>query len=514
MSKSANPGGLLERIGSVKTGLIWTMLLLMGLSTVSVAEPQLNDQTIASTVYDEILTDPGTSGIDIDVISQNGIVTLTGTAQHLLEYDRAVGIAESIKGVRAVVNRLEVKPSSRSDEKLATLVKDALFVNPRTEAYEIRVSVEQAQVTLTGQVDSWQERMLADKVVRSVIGVKDVNNQLTVAPTPNRPDDEIKMGIVSALRWDRLVDDELIEVAVEQGNVTLSGTVGSAAELRRARSHAFAAGVKAVDTSEVEVTYWARDENLRKSKYVAKDDKIIRKAVEAALFLDPRTASFNVDVSVDDGIVTLRGVVDTLAAKRAAAQDALNTVSVWRVKNHLRVRGEKIEDAQLAKYVNEALARDPFVESYEIAVKVNNGLVNLSGVVDTLFEKRHTENVVSQVRGVVSVGNQLTVHRNDRFTFTPYVSIFSVYPVFDTNKHPLIKEDWAIWQDIRDELWWSPFVDSEQITVTVDDGIATLTGQVDTWRERVAAAENAYEGGALSVVNKLEVNYGPNFEIF
>jgi osmotically-inducible protein OsmY len=44
-------------------------------------------------------------------------------------------------------------------------------------------------------------------------------------------------------------------------------------------------------------------------------------------------------------------------------------------------------------------------------------------------------------------------------------------------------------------LWWSPFVDSDDVNVTVDDGVVTLTGAVDSWSEYNAAANNAYEGG-------------------
>jgi osmotically-inducible protein OsmY len=49
-------------------------------------------------------------------------------------------------------------------------------------------------------------------------------------------------------------------------------------------------------------------------------------------------------------------------------------------------------------------------------------------------------------------------------------------------------------------------VDSEQITVTVDDGVATLTGTVDSYTEMEAAVENAYEGGAVWVDNDLELS--------
>jgi osmotically-inducible protein OsmY len=61
-----------------------------------------------------------------------------------------------------------------------------------------------------------------------------------------------------------------------------------------------------------------------------------------------------------------------------------------------------------------------------------------------------------------------------------------------------VRSEWEIVEDIRDELFWSPFVDSDDIMVTVDDGTATLTARVESLDERCAATENAFEGGAVA----------------
>jgi osmotically-inducible protein OsmY len=65
--------------------------------------------------------------------------------------------------------------------------------------------------------------------------------------------------------------------------------------------------------------------------------------------------------------------------------------------------------------------------------------------------------------------------------------------------------DFRIEQEIRDQLFWSPFVDDADVTVSVDDGEATLTGTVDSYMEYGAAQDNAYEGGAIFVDNDLVV---------
>jgi osmotically-inducible protein OsmY len=94
--------------------------------------------------------------------------------------------------------------------------------------------------------------------------------------------------------------------------------------------------------------------------------------------------------------------------------------------------------------------------------------------------------VASTVKGVVDVINNLRVMQN----WTPI-------------------DDWEIKQNIEKELWWSPFVDETDLSVTVADGTATLVGVVDTLRERRAATENAFEGGARRVRNHLKVRHGP-----
>jgi osmotically-inducible protein OsmY len=78
------------------------------------------------------------------------------------------------------------------------------------------------------------------------------------------------------------------------------------------------------------------------------------------------------------------------------------------------------------------------------------------------------------------------------------------YPWYEA---PVIttRSDREIQRNIDSELLWSPFVDADDVKVTVEAGVATLTGSVDSLSEYNAARENAFEGGAVTVVNKLEL---------
>jgi len=70
------------------------------------------------------------------------------------------------------------------------------------------------------------------------------------------------------------------------------------------------------------------------------------------------------------------------------------------------------------------------------------------------------------------------------------------------------KTDREIEEDVESELWWSPFVDSDAITVEVNADVVTLIGTVEDWDELQAAKENACEGGATEVLSKLEIENG------
>lgn len=474
------------------------------------AKPDMTDRTISDHIDDELLLDPGVISTKIDVSSTNGIATLTGQVNNILAKERAARIAETVKGVRAVVNRIEVNPEvNRTDAQLRADIESALVADPATESFEISTSVDNGEATLTGTVDSYQERELVKIVAKGVRGVTAIDDQIGVDYKTDRADREIETEIEQALSWNTRVDDNLIIVNVDDGKVSLSGTIGSAAEKRIAETGAWVAGVISVDTSKLSVEGWARDDKLRGDKYVAKSEDELRDAVKDSLFYDPRVASFNVDIDVFGSTVTLRGKVDNLKAKRAAEQDAKNTVGVSNVNNRLKIRLDAWPDeSEVAEDLRNALLRDPYVERFEVTVAVIDGTAHLYGTVDSYFEKNRADDVASRVTGVLDVENHLKVDYDTAYIYDPYVDDYaSDDELVDYERRKPLKTDSEIKSSIESELWWSPFVDSDEVSVTMDDGVATLTGTVDTWSERQSATENAYEGGATLVDNDLVVNY-------
>jgi len=500
------------RRGAFATLLIPPLLMILVLLPISGrAAVNIADHDITHQINSEFIYDPAVPLHTIKVSTDHGIVTLTGRVSNLLARERATHIAETVRGVRSVINRIEVKPRvQRSAKWLRQAVKNALSYDAATNAYEITVNADdQGQVSLNGSVDSMAERQLAETVAKGVTGVTSVSDSIVIRPGTQRLDRELRKEIQQRLHWDRLVDDGLIITEVKDGKATLSGAVGSAAEKRRAAADAWVAGIKEVDNASLEVEKWARDDELRKNKYAARSDLEIINAVRDALVYDPRVNATELQVRVDNGVVTLRGVVDNIKAMMAAQRDAHNTVGVVQVNSLIKVRPiSKLDDDKIAQNVQRALQRNPFTENDDIQVTVKNQVVRLDGSVDSYFEKAEAENDAFLARGVRDVHNELKVQQPKAMNFDPYVYSWSIYtyPWYKNLTVVPNASDREIRNRIENELWWSPFVNAEDVNVSVDAGVATLSGNVDSWTEYNAARENAFEGGAIAVIDKLHVN--------
>lgn len=486
-------------------------LLVAGMAMPAGARADMPDQAIADKIDDELLGDAGVISTKIDVTVTNGIATLTGQVNNVLAKERAAKVAKTVKGVRAVLNKISISPTEdRADDNIASDIEAALLADPAADSYEIAVGVDDGVASLTGTVESYEERDLALTVAKGVRGVTDVVDQIVVQYAYDRTDTEIRHDVEQVLNWSTYVDHALIDVAVNDGNVMLSGTVGSVAEKTLTNTLSWVAGVESVNDDALDVERWARDPDLRGNKYADKSEEEIRDAVRAALAHDPRVASFNVFVEVTGHVVTLRGQVDNLKAKRAAESAARHTVGVTHVTNRLKVRPVDVAtDAQIADDIRETFLRDVYVERFEIAPVVIDGVAYLYGTVDSRFERNRADDLASRVNGVIEVANYLEVDDDTTYLYDPYVDDGYVdqEDIVGFERRAPYRTDAQIEESIESELWWSPFVDSDDVTVTVENGVARLSGTVDSWSERQAATENAYEGGATLVDNDLDVDY-------
>ena len=521
----------------------WSAILLVavGMQTLMLPrlkaetkEKQITDSGITSVVEKGLKQEKGVAPDDVDVSTSQGIVTLSGSLDNLLAKERAVRIAESIRGVRGVIDQTTVTPVSRSDEDVNKDIAAALKQDPATESYQVAAFVQNAVATLTGSVGSYGEKQLAARIAEGIKGVKEVHNNVTINYLAKPTDTQIADNVKDRLQWDIWINGELIKPTVKDGKVTLTGTIGSAISKSRADDDAWVNGVTSVDDSGVKIEPRVSNGPHKEHEIAERSDSEIKQAVQASLHLDPRVSAFSPDVIVENGGVILGGNVGNLKAKISAEQDAKNIVGVWQVNNLLKVRAkEQPTDAQMEQQLKAALAWDPLVNGDTITVAVTKRVAHLSGTVDSSFEKAEAQDVASRIKGVLSVRNSLkaepefsTYYYNDYSPYSyspysyysygdwPYYSYYgwpygSQWLGYDSGMYepPLFLSDEQIKKDIKDEFFWSPFVDSSDINITVNGGAATLTGTVGTrigWNE---ANRDAYDGGAYKVVNQVKITH-------
>jgi osmotically-inducible protein OsmY len=303
------------------------------------------------------------------------------------------------------------------------------------------------------------------------------------------------------------VEHDPITVSVKDQRVTLSGTVGSAAEKTRASDDAWVDGVSAVDATAIQVKPQERpDPNL--SVGTKKTDQQIATAIKDAAFYDPRVKSFNINPSVSEGVVTLSGTVDTVQAKQAAETIARNTVGVMDVKNQLAVRWQQpVSDRVLATELETALAFDPLTNANDVHVAVKDGQVTLSGSVATFSERAEAFDDAARMPGVMTITDQLTVRDPlIPYVYTTWLDPFVPYAEswYIVGPSPSVP-DAVIQERIKNEFSWNPFVLPQDVQVKVQSGKAILTGTVHSYRERNAAGVSAIRGGAVAVDNELKV---------
>jgi osmotically-inducible protein OsmY len=480
------------------------------------AKREITDSGITAAVEAGLAFEKGVFPNDVDVSTSLGIVTLSGSLNNLLAKERAVKMAESIRGVRGVIDRTTVTPVSRSDADTHKDIQAALRLDPATESYRVAVSVQNAVATLTGSVGSYTEKQLVARIAEGVKGIKAVRNEVAINYLSKRTDLQIAADVKARLQWDIWVNGDMTNVDVKDGRVTLTGVVGSAIAKSRASDDAWVNGVLSVDDSGLKVEPWAHNDAHRRLKYATRSDSDIKQAVQAAFRLDPRVAGFSLDVDVGGGVVVLGGNVGNLKAKTAAEQDVENIVGVTGLDSLLKVRPSgQSTDAEMKEQLKTVVFWDPLLDSSTISVTVINRVAYLSGTVGSLVQKAEAQDVALRTKGVVLVWNALKVEPESWVTYydwpnyyySPYGGQASYYDsgVFGPR---LYLSDERIKKNIENAFFWSPFVHSNEIKVSVDGGMATLTGNVGTWIGWGEADKDARRSGATGVVNRVKVKPG------
>lgn len=215
-------------------------------------------------------------------------------------------------------------------------------------------------------------------------------------------DEELQAKVIEKLHWDDRVNAADVGVTVDHTKVTLRGTVPS----YRAKSIAEKDTKEIPGISEVinhlQVQY--------PSTIPVPIDEEIASNVANALSWDPDIDANKIDVSVIGGLLTLRGTVDAYWKKFQAQDIAYAITGVIDIINELAVVPTKIpEDEEIARTIENALERNPFVEAEDVNVVVENGRVTLTGFVPNWGAWRAAHKAASYTKGVVKVVDGLAI---------------------------------------------------------------------------------------------------------
>jgi osmotically-inducible protein OsmY len=197
----------------------------------------------------EIRWDPRVRHEGVGLAVRGGAVTLTGTVATYAQKRAAERAVERVRGVSAVANDLAVVlqgAHAAGDPELARAAADALRWRAEVPPASVQVAVQDGWVGLSGSVDWEYQKRVAEEAVAGLVGVRGLDNGITVRPRASAPD--VASAIRAALRRSTAGDAARVDVEIEGGTVTLRGHVRSWAERRDVEHAAWAApGVTRVD---------------------------------------------------------------------------------------------------------------------------------------------------------------------------------------------------------------------------------------------------------------------------
>jgi osmotically-inducible protein OsmY len=213
-------------------------------------------------------------------------------------------------------------------------------------------------------------------------------------------DRELRDAVEDALDWEPIVNAKRIGVSAKEGVVTLSGHVPSYPQKREAEKVAgLVRGVKAV-VCELQVTLPLPSERS--------DEDIARAAVNAIAWhtLLPKD---KIQVWVEQGRITLEGVVDWQYQRKSADQCVRYLAGVKDVNNHIVVQPQA-DQAAVKEHIEAALLRNAQLEADGVRVDVRGERVILNGNVQSWVEREEAERSAWASPGVGDVDNLLVVN--------------------------------------------------------------------------------------------------------
>lgn len=214
-----------------------------------------------------------------------------------------------------------------------------------------------------------------------------------------KSNDVLRKEVIEAINWEPLLSSNEIDVSVQDGTVTLGGTVDNFTQKKEAEQAVKnIAGVKAVvDDVKVGLYFSA-----------IKSDTDIAASVIKALRENWAVPDHRIKVTVENGWVTLEGILHWNFQRKAADNAIRYLPGVRGVIDKIKIEAE-IKNELEKEIVEKALRRSWILDVDNIKVRVDGKTIFLSGIVDSLFQKEEAERIAWNTPGVWYVDNELLV---------------------------------------------------------------------------------------------------------
>ena len=194
-------------------------------------------------------------------------------------------------------------------------------------------------------------------------------------------------------------------------------------------------------------------------------DEELKKGVVDHLFWDNSIDASGIKVEVFKRKAILTGSVVSFNSKIAAAAVTWLVPGIKDVENHLSVQFPagvtSLTDDNIQQNAKQILSSNSDVHDLAISISAKQGVVTLDGTVATYWQRNKAEKLVSDLRGVLDVINNI-----------------NVVPT-------RLLDDHQITENIEAALENSPLVNEDKIAISVTDGKVTLAGSTTSWHNRL-----------------------------
>lgn len=209
----------------------------------------MSDRQLQELVQQALDWEPDIDVTHVGVAVDKGVVTLSGHVASYAEKLAAERAVARIRGVRGLAEELVVRlptAKKRDDDQIADRARRILEWDTIVPDESITIKVEHGRVTLGGTVESYHQKLAAERCVQRLSGVTGVLNLIVTQP-PVLPA-SIRERIETAFRRDAALDSQSVVIRADGGRVVLEGRVGSWREREAAQDAALAtAGVSEVE---------------------------------------------------------------------------------------------------------------------------------------------------------------------------------------------------------------------------------------------------------------------------